>query len=182
MEAIIDDLLLLARIGSSPRADAAPVRLAEVAARVADARASAAARGSVTLEMSAAAPGTVIGDRSLLERLAANLVDNAIRYTPAGGRITIGVAEREGLAILTVKDNGIGIPAEALPRIFDRFFVVDPARSKEHGGTGLGLSIVKSVADRHGASIEVRSELGGGTEVEICFPLAAKTSLEPPVT
>ncbi len=178
MEAIIDDLLLLARIGSSPRADAAPVRLAEVAARVVDARASAAARGSVTLEVSAAAPGTVIGDRSLLKRLVANLVDNSIRYTPAGGRITVGVAERAGQAVLTVKDNGIGIPAEALPRIFDRFFVVDPARSKEHGGTGLGLSIVKSVADRHGASIDVRSELGGGTEFELRFPLAAEASPE----
>jgi signal transduction histidine kinase len=132
----------------------------------------------VTLEVSVSAPGTVIGDRSLLERLAANLVDNSIRYTPADGRISVSVAECGGLAVLIVKDNGIGIPAEALPRIFDRFFVVDPARSKEHGGTGLGLSIVKSVADRHGASIDVRSELGGGTEFEIRFPLAAETPSE----
>jgi signal transduction histidine kinase len=115
----------------------------------------------------------VIGDRSLLERLTANLVDNSIRYTPAGGRIEIGVAEAGLSAVLTVRDNGIGIPAEALPRIFDRFFVVDPARSKEHGGTGLGLSIVKSVADRHGAAIEVESEVGRGTVFEIRFPLAS---------
>ncbi|MDD8025403.1 MAG: ATP-binding protein [Acidobacteriota bacterium] len=173
MEAIIDDLLLLGRIGASARRALEKVSLADLAARVAEGRKPAAARQEVDLVVTAADPGNVPGDASLLERLLANLVDNAIRYTPPGGRIEVKVEEEDGRPILTVADTGIGIPAESLPRIFDRFYVVDPARCKENGGTGLGLSIVKSVADRHGAMIEVRSETGRGTAFEIRFPRTA---------
>jgi heavy metal sensor kinase len=173
MEAIIDDLLLLSRIGASARLAGEPVRLAEIAARVTEGRGPAAARKGVALALDAAAPGMVTGDPSLLERLAANLIDNAIRYTPTGGRIEVKIEEAEDRTVFTVRDTGIGIPPESLPRIFDRFYVVDPARSKENGGTGLGLSIVQSVAARHGATIEVRSEVGCGTAFEVRFPPAA---------
>ena len=84
----------------------------------------------------------------------------------------MGVEERGPWLVLTVRDTGIGIPEESLPLIFDRFYVVDPSRSKESGGSGLGLSIVKSVADIHGAVIEIRSRVEEGTTFTIRFPLA----------
>jgi signal transduction histidine kinase len=117
-------------------------------------------------------PSRIRGERTLLERLLTNLVDNAVRYTPAGGNFVMGVEERGPWLVLTVRDTGIGIPEESLPLIFDRFYVVDPSRSKESGGSGLGLSIVKSVADIHGAVIEIRSRVEEGTTFTIRFPLA----------
>jgi signal transduction histidine kinase len=108
-------------------------------------------------------------DMSLLVR---NLVDNAIRYTKPGGRIDVGVGTDGDEAVLTVADTGIGIPARELSRIFERFYRVDRARSRETGGTGLGLSIVKHVTENHGGTIGVRSDLGTGTTFEVRLPLA----------
>lgn len=114
----------------------------------------------------------VKGDRTLLERLVSNIADNAIRYTHPGGRVEMELTEAEGRAVLTVRDTGIGIPQDALPFIFDRFYVVDQSRSKESGGSGLGLSIVKSVADLHHAEIDVESEVNKGTVFRVKFPLS----------
>ncbi|MDF1594807.1 MAG: ATP-binding protein [Acidimicrobiia bacterium] len=100
-----------------------------------------------------------------------NLLDNALRYTPAGGTVRIAARREGGEAVLEVRDSGIGIPSRDLPRIFERFYRVDAARSRETGGTGLGLAIVKHVTERHGGSVEVASELGRGSTFTIRLPL-----------
>ncbi|HHV54312.1 MAG TPA: hypothetical protein GXX55_02510, partial [Firmicutes bacterium] len=113
----------------------------------------------------------VWGDEELLRRLLLNLVDNAIKYTPAGGRVTIRTrAERSGGLTLAVADTGVGIPKRDLPRIFERFYRVDKARSRQLGGTGLGLAIVRHIVERHGATIDVQSEVGAGSTFTVHFP------------
>src|SRR6185503_8079314 len=104
----------------------------------------------------------VQGDRARLKQIMVNLLDNAIKYTPAGGRVDVTVAQRNSHAVLEVADNGIGIPAEALPRLYERFFRVDKARSRELGGAGLGLSIVKSICLAHQGNVQVQSKEGAG--------------------
>jgi signal transduction histidine kinase len=100
-------------------------------------------------------------------RAVSNLVSNAIAHTPPGGTVTLEAAT-DGEAIrIDVSDTGTGIPAEALPRVFDRFFRVDPSRSKASGGTGLGLAIVQSIMTLHGGTAEIASELGRGTIVTL---------------
>ncbi len=109
-------------------------------------------------------------DLSLLVR---NLVDNAVRYTPAGGSVDVRVSDDLDTVILLVSDTGVGIPGRDLPRVFERFYRVDRARSRETGGTGLGLSIVRHVAENHGGSVTVRSELGAGSTFEVRLPRGA---------
>ncbi len=106
-------------------------------------------------------------DLSLLVR---NLLDNAVNYTKPGGRVTASVTHDDGRVELRVTDTGIGIPSRDLPRIFERFYRVDRARSRETGGTGLGLAIVKHVADNHGGAVRVASELGRGTTFVVVIP------------
>lgn len=120
------------------------------------------------------------GDEDLLRRLLLNLADNAIKYTPAGGRVTIRTRQLpSGQLELAVADTGVGIPKRDLPRIFERFYRVDKARSRELGGTGLGLSIVKHIVERHGATITVDSEVGEGTTFTVHFPASLRLSLSP---
>ena len=111
------------------------------------------------------------GDPLLLRRLIWILLDNAIKYTPGGGWIEVALERRGRSALLTVTDNGSGIPESLLPKIFDRFFRVDPSRG-EQDGTGLGLAIAKRIAETHGASIVARSERGTGATFEVTFPLS----------
>jgi two-component system phosphate regulon sensor histidine kinase PhoR len=99
-----------------------------------------------------------------------NLLDNAIKYTPAGTRLTVCSRRRDGEVEIVVADNGPGIPAEDLPHLFERFYRVDKGRSRETGGTGLGLSIVKHIVQLHGGRIGVESSLGGGTTFTIRLP------------
>ena len=114
----------------------------------------------------------MVGSPRDLALLVRNLVDNAIRYTRPGGRVDVSLIPEDGAVVLTVEDTGLGIPTRDLPRIFERFYRVDRARSRETGGTGLGLSIVKHVVENHGGSVEVRSELGRGTRFEVRLPAA----------
>jgi two-component system phosphate regulon sensor histidine kinase PhoR len=119
----------------------------------------------------------VKGDRARIKQVVVNLLDNAIKYTPPGGHIDVHVSSRDSRAILSVSDNGLGIPAEAMPRIFERFFRVDKARSRELGGAGLGLSIVKSICSAHNGRVEVESREGLGSCFTVDLPLhATKTS------
>jgi heavy metal sensor kinase len=113
----------------------------------------------------------VLGDRARLKQVLVNLLDNAIKYTPDGGKVEVIVEARNGKAVLEVSDNGIGIPNDAIPHLFDRFFRVDKARSREAGGAGLGLSIVKSICAAHDGRIEVRSTEGAGSRFIVELPL-----------
>ena len=98
------------------------------------------------------------------------MVSNAIKYTKDGGVIRVTAGEKDGSVWCTVKDNGIGIPKEDVNKVFDRFYRVDKARSRESGGTGLGLSIAKEIAVRHGGDITVKSSLGRGTSITLSLP------------
>lgn len=113
---------------------------------------------------------SICGVEQIIGEMVYNLVDNGIKYNCEGGRLTVTVAAEENGTRLSVKDTGIGIPKADLPRIFERFYRVDKSHSKEVGGTGLGLSIVKHGASYHGATVDVTSDLGKGTEVSIRFP------------
>ena len=106
-----------------------------------------------------------------------NLVDNAIKYTPEGGEIHVAVSEGNGKAILEVSDSGVGIPAESLPQIFERFYRVDKARTRKLGGTGLGLSIVKSICKAHGGDVTAESIEGYGSRFRVELPFIDEASM-----
>jgi len=120
----------------------------------------------------------VEGDRARLKQVVVNLLDNAIKYTPDGGAVSLEVKAENGLAILEVADNGVGIPPDLLPRVFERFFRVDEARSRERGGAGLGLSIVKSICAAHRGRVRVSSEPGRGSRFRVELPLVAPMAKE----
>lgn len=111
----------------------------------------------------------VHGSKDMLKELVENLAQNAIRYNNAGGKVWVSVTKRDGRSVLTVKDNGIGIPASEQQRIFERFYRVDKSRSKATGGTGLGLAIVKHIVEIHDAKIELDSAPGVGTTISVLF-------------
>jgi signal transduction histidine kinase len=112
----------------------------------------------------------VQGDQEQLRRMLMNLIENAVNYTPVGGQISIQTALIDERVGLEVSDSGIGIAAEELPQIFDRFYRATNARSSANSGTGLGLAIVKKIVDMHAATIEVHSAAGEGTRFQIQFP------------
>ena len=107
-----------------------------------------------------------------MKQVVVNLLDNAIKYTPAKGRVKLFVFAREQEAVCVVCDDGMGIPAEAIPHVFDRFFRVDAARNRDSGGAGIGLSIVKAICLAHGGRVEVESTQGQGSTFRVFFPLA----------
>jgi two-component system sensor histidine kinase SenX3 len=124
----------------------------------------------VTVSVQAPLRAHVRGSARDLALMIRNLVDNAIRYTRPGGTIAIALDGDENIVVLEVRDTGVGIPAKDLPRIFERFYRVDRARSRETGGTGLGLSIVRHVVENHGGTVDVRSELGSGSVFSVRLP------------
>jgi two-component system phosphate regulon sensor histidine kinase PhoR len=109
-------------------------------------------------------------DPRRLEQVLVNLIDNAMKYGPQGGRVQLVWEKAAHAVLLRVIDNGPGIPREYQPRLFERFFRIDKARSREMGGTGLGLAIVKHIMQRHGGSVQVKSDIGQGTEFICEFP------------
>ena len=135
--------------------------LSELAATTADQMSLLAEDKGITVRYDARQPVMVAGDRARLKQVVVNLLDNAIKYTPEKGAIHLRVSAANGHALLEVSDNGIGIPADALPHVFDRFFRVDKARTRDPGGAGLGLSIVKSICAAHGATVEAFSNRDG---------------------
>jgi two-component system heavy metal sensor histidine kinase CusS len=146
------------------------VRLDEMARAVAEHMAVVAEAKGVTLEGGHLAPCPVRADADQLRRLLFNLLDNAIKFTPAGGTVRVRLDGSDGSAILTVSDTGVGIAAEHLPHVFERFYRVDPARGQEASGTGLGLAICRSVAGAHGGDLRIESEVGRGTRVTLALP------------
>jgi two-component system, OmpR family, heavy metal sensor histidine kinase CusS len=172
---LIGDLLFLARAESPLKhVQRQRVDVGELLGTVREYYDATASDGGITLMTAAdAGPITAELDRSLMLRAVSNLVSNAIAHTPPGGIVTLAAAAESEAIRIDVSDTGNGIPAEALPRVFDRFFRVDPSRSKASGGTGLGLAIVQSIMTLHGGSAEIASELGRGTIVTLRIHTAA---------
>lgn len=175
LSALVQDILQLSRVqvGVAPT-DMVPVKVGAVVGEAADrARTTAEAR-SIAIDV-AAEDAEVLGDHDLLVTVVRNLLDNAVSYSDPGTRIGVGVTVRDEVVEISVVDQGIGIPADALPRVFERFYRVDPARSRDTGGTGLGLSIVKHVVADHGGEVTVWSEPGRGSTFTVRLPLAPST-------
>ena len=170
LSGLVSDLLDLSRVEAGAELQIASVPLAPLLTEAADrARPVAEVKG---IELDVAAPDMVIeADPSQLSMAVKNLVDNAVRYSE-GGKVHISSEGRPGWIAVTVTDQGIGIPSAEIPRIFERFYRVDKARSRATGGTGLGLAIVRHVAENHGGRVEVTSELGTGSTFTLLLPVA----------
>lgn len=167
---LVADLLALARADAGVRLERRPVDLDAV---LLDAfRAARQLAAGQVLDLAPFEPARVLGDEDRLKQLLLILVDNALKYTPAGGRVTLGLRRRGSSAEVVVADTGIGIPAADLPHVFDRFYRADPARSRDPGGTGLGLSIARWIAQQHGGEIVLESAEGRGTRAVVRLPLA----------
>jgi heavy metal sensor kinase len=172
LTSIIDNLLTLAKADQGLyRAEFSEVDLKMLVDELYEDSEVLASRKRIRVDLESGTPITIVGDRGRLRQLFLNLIDNAIKYTPEGGTITMGVRRENGCAIFRVADTGVGIPAEELPRIFDRFYRVDKARSREMGGTGLGLSIAKWIAELHRGSIDVQSEPQKGSVFTVTLPV-----------
>ena len=115
----------------------------------------------------------ILAAPDLIEQIIRNLTENAIKYTPTGGNIELACYNEKNTVIFTIKDNGIGIDAENLPRIFDRFYRVDKARTRKSGGNGIGLSLVKFLTETFNGHISVTSEINKGTTFTLVFPQAS---------
>ena len=124
----------------------------------------------VTLDVGAFEEAPIIGDPALVRQLLLAVLDNAIKYTPAGGHVRLDVSAQNGAAVVAITDTGVGIPTEELPLVFERFYRAEPAR-RQVEGAGLGLAIARWIAQVHAARIELTSTLGHGTGVTIKFPL-----------
>jgi heavy metal sensor kinase len=180
LTALVNGLLLLARADAGDvgiRREA--IDLAALACDVAEMFDPLAEEGGIRLIAEASEPATVAGDPSRLRQLVTNLVDNAVRFTEPGGKVTLRVNGEADQAILRVTDTGIGIPAEHLPHVFERFYQADAARGS--GGCGLGLSICRWIVKAHGGAIEAESREGKGAEFTVTLPLATADRPQPSV-
>ncbi|MBS1251952.1 MAG: Alkaline phosphatase synthesis sensor protein PhoR [Anaerolineales bacterium] len=173
MARLINDLLLLAQADAGVQLHREPVEIDNLLIDVCR-QGQAIAKG-IDLQLTVEDRGVVSGDPDRLRQLLLNLVDNAIKYTPEGGQVTLGLARGDGWVRIDVADTGVGIPPAELPHIFDRFYRIDKARSRQGGGTGLGLSIARWIADAHGGHIDVESEVGEGTTFTVWLPEASST-------
>jgi heavy metal sensor kinase len=175
LNSVVEDLLLMARMeGNAMSAGPTSVNLADVLADAAPALSELAARAGNRVTVGSAPPLYIQGYDALLFRLVFNLVENAIKYTPAGGKVDITLEQQDGTAILQIRDNGPGIAPDAQAHIFDRFYRADPAR--EGSGTGLGLALVRSIVQLHQGQIRVSSTLGQGSCFTVTLPLSPSSS------
>jgi two-component system phosphate regulon sensor histidine kinase PhoR len=167
---IVQDLLILSRLeDKNIKPEFEQVSLNEIIADVALLLQKKALHKSLKLEVFSESDVAVSGERNLLVQLFLNLIDNAIKYTEKGS-VGVTIKNLNGSVLIKIKDTGIGIDQKHLPRIFERFYVVDSSRSRSQGGTGLGLSIVKHIINKHNGNIEIKSALGKGTEIIIKLP------------
>jgi two-component system, OmpR family, phosphate regulon sensor histidine kinase PhoR len=175
LDVLVRDLLDLSRVERGTL-DVEPVDLVGLAKEVAGSYADRAEERRVKLSTELQADVAVRGDRAQLGLLLSNLLDNALRHTPAKGSICVRLDITESRAVLQVADTGDGIPASELPRVFERFYRVDKARVRQTGGTGLGLAIVRHVAEAHGGTVRVQSELGQGSTFTVMLPVSGPPS------
>jgi signal transduction histidine kinase len=181
MQRIVDDLLDLSRIESgSWTPNPERVDLAAVAADVIAAVGDTAAGKGVRLEASIHSGARELwADPTAIRQVLGNLAENAVRHTTAGHVAIFSLVREDGGVTIGVRDTGIGIASEHLPRIFERFYRVDPGRSRDEGGTGLGLSIVKHLVEAHGGTVRAESTVGGGTTIAVNFPAAEPAGMPP---
>ena len=168
---LIGDLLDLSRLENPTLLPEEPCDLAEVIRREVVHAEAAAHKEGLTFTSSVEKKLMMRGDPQQLSLLARNLLENAIQYTPSGGRVTVAGRRSHEWIHLEVSDDGPGIPLEARERVFERFYRLDKGRSRDRGGTGLGLAIVKHVAELHGGTVELQSELGEGSLFKVSFPI-----------
>ncbi len=172
MARLVDDLLALAR-REAPTFAIEPVDLGRAASEASDEFLAPAEARGIVLDR-AVAPGVVVmGDSDALKRAIANLLENAVRLAPADSRIRLAVGSERDLAWVAVSDEGPGIAPEHQPKVFDRFWRADKARSRADGGTGLGLSIVRQIAQTHGGDVQLQSRVGVGSTFTIWLPVAS---------
>ena len=168
---ILEDLLILSRSESQPP-EKTIFSLSNLIADVAERFGPQAEKAKISLNVSVQDGQNAIGNKDLIEQAVINLIDNAIKYTPEEGRIDITLERGEGQITTIVSDTGIGIMSQDLPRLFERFYRVDKARSRQSGGTGLGLSIVKHIVEAHGGTVDVASEYGRGSRFSFSLPVS----------
>jgi two-component system phosphate regulon sensor histidine kinase PhoR len=171
---LILDMLSLARIESGQASlELVNVPVARVVGRcLADFEPHAAARQVKLISVTCDAGLQVRADEEALRQVLSNLIDNAIKYTPAGGQVTVDCRTDGKMALIEVADTGVGIAPEHHNRLFERFYRVDRARSRELGGTGLGLSIVKHLSQAMGGSVSITSQIGSGSQFTVRIPLS----------
>ena len=174
---LIDDLLELSQIESKAiPLQVKPVDVRTLLAELAERFRQPAQERQVSLDVALAADTPrVPADPERLRQVFVNLLDNAIKFNAPGGRVTVSAERRDGVLRVAIQDTGIGIPPADLPRIFERFYRVDKARSRQMGGTGLGLSIVKHLVELHRGTVEVESRPGRGSVFTVCLPLGPAT-------
>jgi heavy metal sensor kinase len=169
---IVDHLLEISRLDAGEgRMEKTRLDLSDLVISTAEQMRLLAEEKSITVRYVTSVGVEIEGNASRLGQVVANLLDNAIKYTPEGGSVELCVAAEESVAVLEIADNGGGIPAEALPHVFERFYRGDKARSRVRGGVGLGLSIVKAICNAHDATIKVWSDEGDGSRFRVEFPL-----------
>ena len=171
LAALVQDIIELSRLQSASVAQqGSPVDVNAVIAEAVDRSQLPAESKNISIVVGGRTEGKVFGDQDLLVTALRNLIDNAIRYSPANTRVGIGVRAKEGLVAISVTDQGEGLSAEDQERVFERFYRVDSARSRHTGGTGLGLSIVKHVASNHGGEVTLWSQPGQGSTFTLRLP------------
>jgi two-component system sensor histidine kinase SenX3 len=175
---LVQEIIDLSRLqDDDPLKNAKVLNLSDLIADAIDASRMAAESRSISLSFSESDEFLVLGDRHQIQMAISNLIENAINYSPDGTRVAIALRAQGDLAEISISDQGIGIPEKDIERVFERFYRVDPARSRATGGTGLGLSIVKHVVANHGGDISVWSEEGAGTTFTIRLPLYHRTDV-----
>jgi signal transduction histidine kinase len=171
MGKMVEGLLAISRLETGEAVvNVSRFDLSQLVAATAEQIALLAEEKSITVRCQAPDPVEVTGDRFRLQQVIVNLLDNAIKYTPAGGHIELNTSAAGGDALLVVADDGPGIPPEALPHVFERFFRADSVRTHSVNGTGLGLSIVRSICLAHGGTVEAANRPGGGCRVAVRLP------------
>lgn len=177
---LVQELIDLSRLqGAEPLPDAAQVDIDRVVAEALDRTRTNAAALGVSLHTGPASGLTVLGSEQQLVTAVVNLLDNAISYSAEGTAVTVTATEAEGSVDIRVQDQGIGIAEKDLERVFERFYRVDPARSRATGGTGLGLAIVKHVATNHGGAVHVSSIEGSGATFTLRLPVVETAVVRP---
>ncbi|HEX6078011.1 MAG TPA: heavy metal sensor histidine kinase [Methylomirabilota bacterium] len=169
---LAEDLLLLSRSLAGPAGARAPVDLEPLVLEVFEVGARLGHAANVAVRVDATTPLAALGDGAALRRALVNLVENAVKYTPTGGKVELSLARADGFAEITVADTGIGIDPAEIERIFEPFHRLDAARAHDTGGAGLGLAIARSIVIAHGGAIAVESAPGAGSRFTVRLPLA----------